>query len=100
MAKKKYRQSCLSSNKVLDAGAKGVSVAKAPDGKVILSQMSFLAMWLMKRSRNVGILRRKKTVHEFSEHRIEQFVSILVFVVVVNGRMKIQPTVVLNKMRC
>jgi hypothetical protein len=28
---KKYRQSCLSSNKVLDAGAK-VSVAKAPDG--------------------------------------------------------------------
>jgi len=29
---------------VLNAGAKGVSVAKAPDGKVILYQMLFQAM--------------------------------------------------------
>jgi 23S rRNA (uracil1939-C5)-methyltransferase len=41
MAKKNTDKVVFHQIKVLDAGAKGVSVAKAPDGKVILSQMSF-----------------------------------------------------------
>jgi hypothetical protein len=96
MAKKKYRQSCLSSNKVLDA-AKGVSVAKAPDGKVILSQMSFLAMWLMQTFKKRGhTTKEKNSFMNFLNIELNQFVSILVFVVVVNGRIKVQPTVVLQ----
>jgi hypothetical protein len=62
--------------------------SKAPDGKVILSQMSFLAMWLMcKRSRNVKAYYEGKQFHmNFLNIELNQFASILVFVVVVNGR--------------
>ena len=40
MGRKKDKQVVFENVKVLDAGAKGVCVAKAPEGQVILYQMS------------------------------------------------------------
>jgi 23S rRNA (uracil1939-C5)-methyltransferase len=74
MTKKKTDKIVFDHIKVLDAGAKGVSVAKAPDGKVI-----FIPNVVPGDVVDVQTLKKRKAYyegkavkfHEFSEHRIE-----------------------------
>jgi 23S rRNA (uracil1939-C5)-methyltransferase len=74
MAKKITNKIVFDHIKVLDAGAKGVSVAKAPDGKVI-----FIPNVVPGDVVDVQTLKKRKAYyegkavrfHEFSEHRIE-----------------------------
>ena len=57
MGRKKTDKIVFENVEILDAGAKGVSVAKAPDGKVILFRMLCLVMWqLFKHSKKKSIL--------------------------------------------
>ena len=74
MAKKNTDKIVFDHIKVLDAGAKGVSVAKAPDGKVI-----FIPNVVPGDVVDVQTFKKRKAYyegkavkfHEFSEHRIE-----------------------------
>ncbi len=74
MAKKNTDKIVFDHIKVLDAGAKGVSVAKAPDGKVI-----FIPNVVPGDVVDVQTFKKRKSYyegkavkfHEFSEHRIE-----------------------------
>ncbi len=74
MARKITNKIVFDHIKVLDAGAKGVSVAKAPDGKVI-----FIPNVVPGDVVDVQTLKKRKAYyegkavkfHEFSEHRIE-----------------------------
>ena len=74
MAKKNTNKIVFDHIKVLDAGAKGVSVAKAPDGKVI-----FIPNVVPGDVVDVQTFKKRKAYyegkavkfHEFSEHRIE-----------------------------
>ena len=74
MAKKNTDRIVFDHIKVLDAGAKGVSVAKAPDGKVI-----FIPNVVPGDVVDVQTFKKRKAsyegkavkFHEFSEHRIE-----------------------------
>ena len=74
MAKKNTDKIIFDHIKVLDAGAKGVSVAKAPDGKVI-----FIPNVVPGDVVDVQTFKKRKAYyegkavkfHEFSEHRIE-----------------------------
>jgi 23S rRNA (uracil1939-C5)-methyltransferase len=74
MAKKITNKIVFDHIKVLDAGAKGVSVAKAPDGKVI-----FIPNVVPGDVVDVQTLKKRKAYyegkavrfHEFSEHRID-----------------------------
>ncbi len=74
MAKKNTDKIVFDHIKVLDAGAKGVSVAKAPDGKVI-----FIPNVVPGDIVDVQTFKKRKTYyegkavkfHEYSEHRIE-----------------------------
>jgi len=74
MAKKITNKIVFDHIKVLDAGAKGVSVAKAPDGKII-----FIPNVVPGDVVDVQTLKKRKAYyegkavrfHEFSEHRIE-----------------------------
>ena len=74
MAKKTTDKITFDHIKVLDAGAKGVSVAKAPDGKVI-----FIPNVVPGDIINVQTFKKRKAYyegkathfHEFSEHRID-----------------------------
>ena len=74
MAKKNTDKIVFDHIKVLDAGAKGVSVAKAPDGKVI-----FIPNVIPGDVVDVQTFKKRKAYyegkavkfHEFSEHRIE-----------------------------
>ena len=89
MAKKNTDKVVFHQIKVLDAGAKGVSVAKAPDGKVV-----FIPNVVPGDVVDVQTFKKRKAYyegkavhfHEYSEHRVHLFASILVFVAVVNGR--------------
>jgi 23S rRNA (uracil1939-C5)-methyltransferase len=73
MGKKKTDKIVFENVKILDAGAKGVSVAKAPDGKVI-----FLPNVVPGDVVDVQTMKKRKAyyegkaikIHEFSEHRI------------------------------
>ncbi|MFD2909644.1 23S rRNA (uracil(1939)-C(5))-methyltransferase RlmD [Flavobacterium ardleyense] len=73
MGKKKTERIVFENVKILDAGAKGVSVAKAPDGKVI-----FLPNVVPGDVVDVQTVKKRKAyyegkaikIHEFSEHRI------------------------------
>lgn len=72
MGKKRTEKIVFENVKVLDAGAKGVSVAKAPDGKVI-----FLPNVVPGDVVDVQTMKKRKAyyegkaikIHEFSEHR-------------------------------
>ena len=74
MGKKNTDKAVFSNIKVLDAGAKGVSVAKAPDGKVI-----FIPNVVPGDVVDVQTFKKRKAYyegkavrfHEFSEHRTE-----------------------------
>ncbi len=74
MGKKKTDKIVFENVKILDAGAKGVSVAKAPDGKVI-----FLPNVVPGDVVDVQTMNKRKAyyegkaikIDEFSEHRIE-----------------------------
>ena len=74
MGRKKTDRIIFENVKVLDAGAKGVSVAKAPDGKVI-----FIPNVVPGDVIDVQTFKKRKSyyegkavaIHEFSEHRIE-----------------------------
>ena len=74
MARKITNKIVFDHIKVLDAGAKGVSVAKAPDGKVI-----FIPNVVPGDVVDIQTLKKRKAYyegkavrfHEFSEHRIE-----------------------------
>lgn len=74
MGKKKSDKIIFDNVKVLDAGAKGVSVAKAPDGKVI-----FIPNVVPGDVADVQTFKKRKAyyegkaikIHEFSEHRID-----------------------------
>jgi 23S rRNA (uracil1939-C5)-methyltransferase len=55
--------------KVIDAGAKGVSVAKAPDGKVVFIPNVVPVMWLMQTLRSARPIMKSNFMN--SEHRIE-----------------------------
>ena len=74
MAKKNTNKIVFDHIKVLDAGAKGVSVAKAPDGKVI-----FISNVVPGDVVDVQTFKKRKAYyegkavkfHEYSEHRIE-----------------------------
>jgi 23S rRNA (uracil1939-C5)-methyltransferase len=74
MAKKNTDKVVFHQIKVLDAGAKGVSVAKAPDGKVV-----FIPNVVPGDVVDVQTFKKRKAYyegkavkfHEFSEHRIE-----------------------------
>ena len=74
MSKKITNKIVFDHIKVLDAGAKGVSVAKAPDGKVI-----FISNVVPGDVVDIQTLKKRKAYyegkavrfHEFSEHRIE-----------------------------
>lgn len=74
MGKKRTEKIVFENVKVLDAGAKGVSVAKAPDGKVI-----FLPNVVPGDVVDVQTMKKRKAyyegkaikIHEFSEHRTD-----------------------------
>lgn len=74
MGKKKSDKIVFDNVKVLDAGAKGVSVAKAPDGKVI-----FIPNVVPGDVVDIQTFKKRKSyyegkaikIHEFSEHRID-----------------------------
>lgn len=74
MAKKNTHKIVFNNIKVLDAGAKGVSVAKAPDGKVI-----FIPNVVPGDVVDVQTFKKRKAYyegkavkfHEYSEHRVE-----------------------------
>ena len=74
MAKKNTDKIVFDHIKVLDAGAKGVSVAKAPDGKVI-----FIPNVVPGDVVDVQTFKKRKSFyegkavkfHEYSEHRVE-----------------------------
>ena len=74
MGKKRTEKIVFENVEVLDAGAKGVSVAKAPDGKVI-----FLPNVVPGDVVDVQTLKKRKAyyegkaikIHNYSEHRIE-----------------------------
>ena len=74
MGKKRTEKIVFENVKILDAGAKGVSVAKAPDGKVI-----FLPNVVPGDVVDVQTMKKRKAyyegkaikIHEFSEHRID-----------------------------
>lgn len=74
MARKNTEKIVFTHIKILDAGAKGVSVAKAPDGKVIFVPNVVPGDYV-----DIQTLKKRKAYyegkavkfHEFSEHRIE-----------------------------
>lgn len=74
MARKKTERIVFENVEVLDAGAKGVSVAKAPDGKVIFipnvvpGDVVDVQTFKKRKAYYEG---RATTIHKLSEHRIE-----------------------------
>ena len=74
MARKKTDKIVFENVEVLDAGAKGASVAKAPDGKII-----FLPNVVPGDVVDVQTTKKRKAyyegkatvIHKFSEHRVE-----------------------------
>src|SRR5690606_27639491 len=78
MGRKRSDKIVFDNVKVLDAGAKGVSVAKAPDGKVI-----FIPNVVPGDVVDIQTFRKRKSYyegkainfHEYSEHRIDPVCS-------------------------
>ena len=74
MGRKKTDKIVFENVEILDAGAKGVSVAKAPDGKVI-----FIPNVVPGDVVDIQTMKKRKAyyegkalkIHEFSEHRID-----------------------------
>ena len=74
MGKKRTERIVFENVQILDAGAKGVSVAKAPDGKVI-----FIPNVVPGDVADIQTMKKRKAfyegkaikIHEFSEHRTE-----------------------------
>lgn len=74
MKRKRTERIVFENVEILDAGAKGVSVAKAPDGKVI-----FIPNVVPGDVVDIQTIKKRKayyegvatTIHQFSEHRIE-----------------------------
>jgi 23S rRNA (uracil1939-C5)-methyltransferase len=89
MAKKNTDKIVFDHIKVLDAGAKGVSVAKAPDGKVIFIPNVVPGDVVMcKLSKSVKPITKEKRFVFMNFQNIESilFANILVFVAAVNGK--------------
>ena len=78
MGRKRSEKIIFENVKVLDAGAKGVSVAKAPDGKVI-----FIPNVVPGDVADIQTFKKRKAyyegkaikIHEYSEHRIDPVCS-------------------------
>lgn len=78
MGRKRSDKIIFENIKILDAGAKGVSVAKAPDGKVI-----FIPNVVPGDVADIQTFKKRKSyyegkaikIHEFSEHRIDPVCS-------------------------
>ena len=74
MGKKRTERIVFENVQILDAGAKGVSVAKAPDGKVIFIQnvvTGDVADIQTMKKRKAFYEGKAIKIHEFSEHRTE-----------------------------
>lgn len=89
MGRKKTDKIVFENITVLDAGAKGVSVAKAPDGKVIfIPNVVPVMLLIFKRLKNEKHTTKEKQSGFISIQNIvlKLFVSILVFVADANGK--------------
>ena len=78
MGRKRSDKIIFENVKILDAGAKGVSVAKAPDGKVIFipnvvpGDVADIQTFKKRKSYYEG---KAINIHEFSEHRVDPVCS-------------------------